>query len=307
MPSGIALRGVPIESLSALEEGETLRPEFAAAQGRFLAARGDGTALLPVGSQISTVTPALYLRRGLMAALAATSAGEELEELDEDGRRVQLELRLALAETLALRSESPPSESPPPEPSPADPGIPWAIAVADPEPPWLADVRARSALRLLQAGQTAAVPELPEGRGTGDMHVRAKLEGAYWRATPPHGGETAREGAARSELLESAAAAPVLDVEMYELPLGPRAAAPAPDWLGSAISLIGSRASAATGPAPATDPEGDGLRAAVLRRFTEGATATTVLPGPPPIVIRYGVEAVLGQIDIMRNYGLQTM
>ena len=301
MTSGLAIRGVPIESAIALTGSDVTDPTFAAAQARFESLRGPGTPLRPALQGREGTSPAPYLRAMLERLLRASAAGETVDLVDENDVRVYMELRLALVEVLAARAEA---EDPAPEwTEPPAPAVPDLLAVPAAEPSWLPELVVRSLMRCIDAADSAARVEPERGDGL-PPHLRLGRESAYWRGVPPHGAELVQLADGRADSLAEAVRAgrPLSPVEAVPLPLPRR---PEAEWVRSARTLLSRVGRSRFAPSP---PAGEGLAAAVAAHFGRGAAPPSPPAGTAPVVLSPGTaETILGQIDVMRNYGIQLL
>ena len=301
MTSGLAIRGVPIDSAIALTARDVVDPAFVSAQVRFESLRGPGTPLLPPGQGRAGAPPAPHLRAMLERLLRASAAGETVDLADENDIRVYMELRLALVEVLASRAEA--DDSVPVSVTPPAPSVPDLLAVPAAEPSWLPELVVRSLVRGLDASEAAARVEPESGAGL-SPHLRLGLESAYWRGVPPHGAELSQLSTGRADALAGAVRTgrALRPRESVPLPLPRR---PEADWVGTARALLVREDRSRFRPSP---PSPSGLAAAVVAHFGRGAAPSPQPLGTSLAVLSPGtVEAVLRQIDVMRNYGIQLL
>lgn len=299
MASGLAIRGVPIDSAISLTALDVAGSAFASAQARFESLRGPGTPLLPEPPGRAGAPPAPYLRAMLERLLRASAAGEAVDLVDDNDVRVYMELRLALVEVLAARAEVDDSV---PEPSmPPPPSVPDLLAVPAAEPSWLPELVVRSLVRTLDASDAAARVDPESGAGL-SPHLRLARESAYWRSVPPHGAELSQLADRRADSLA--------DAVRRGAELRPREAVPQPlagpsdaDWLRTARALLARDERSRIRPPPAA-----GLAASVVTHFRRGAAPPSPPAGTAPRVLTPNTaEAVLREIDVMRNYGIQLL
>ena len=301
MNSGLAIRGVPIDSAASLTASDIADSAFASSQALFEARRGPGTPLLPDLPGRAGESPAPYLRAMLARLLRAAAVGETVDLSDENDLRVYMELRLALVEVLALRAEA---DDVVPVPATATaPTIPNLLAIPVAEPSWLPELVVRSLVRTLDASEAAARVDPPDQAGA-PPHLRLARESAYWRSVPPHGAEISQLAERKSDSLAGAVRrGEVLSPrEAVPLPLAPRRE---PDWIGTARSLLARPGQSEVRPPP---PSSDGLTAAALAHFRRGSSPPAPPAGTEPRVLTPGTaEAVLREIDVMRSYGIQLL
>lgn len=302
MVTGLAIKGVPVDSAVLMAEGDFSDPVFAAAQSAFEAARGPGTPLLDA-APAEHEPPAPHLRAMLAELHAAAVAGTVVDLNTEDRARTYMELRLALVETLAARAAR--DAVPPDEAVPAEPASKRFLVSPRGEPSWLPEKVVRSIVRGRDAAALAAVVSPTSGAGLPPQR-RLRVESEYWRGVPAHGAELGQLPVRRGEALRQAVDAGArLEPDPEEVADEPLAPAPA---YGPASDVARALVERAGAPGTAAPPAGESLAAEIVKRFNLGAAPAVQPPsGDPAVLDGASARALIPTIDVMRNFYVKVL
>ena len=297
--ASLALRGVPLPAAPLITEADVESAAFAYSQAAFEKARGAGTPLLPVPASSSDAGPAPYVRVVLTDMLARYAAGDDPRPQGENELAVAAEAHLALIEAVAAEAGR---FDPAPPPVPLLPTSPEPIrfaAVESGDPDWLADTVLRSLVRM--EGVRPPRSTAPTASASSPV-LRLAAESAYWRGVPAHGVRDKILSEGRAAAMASVVSAPRMYVES---PARPPAEPTIRDdaWLQDEVARMSG--AVATGSAPGiTEPSGDGLRLAVLRKMAS-SDETEETASRASVIDASSVADFLSNFDVMRDYGFQ--